>query len=206
MNDRIFKLFPDQKFFTIPELEKRLQYRHLYSNLFETSSDKEKVKQKGLEQVKKGLIAPYALEWGATFKTEILKAFIPNVSIRWIHPSVGYGLFAEETIEKDQYVGEYTGIIRRNNRRYFEPLNGYCYEYPIQDEIGRSYVIDATAGCLTRFINHSTSPNLKPYHVYKDGFYHLIFLALKGIEVGAQLLYDYGESYWYLRESPASLS
>jgi SET domain-containing protein len=66
-------------------------------------------------------------------------------------------------------------------------------------------VIDATKGNLTRFINHSIHPNLKPIHVFYEGFYHLIFLALRRIEKGTQLSYDYGKNYWYIREKPVEL-
>jgi SET domain-containing protein len=63
-------------------------------------------------------------------------------------------------------------------------------------------VIDATQGNLTRFINHSRDPNLQPIHVFYDGFYHLIFIALRKIQQGEELSYDYGQSYWYLRDPP----
>jgi SET domain-containing protein len=66
-------------------------------------------------------------------------------------------------------------------------------------------VIDATAGCLTRFINHSSNPNLTPIHAYWEGFYHLIFLSLRAIHPGEQLTFDYGETYWYIREKPVTL-
>jgi hypothetical protein len=143
------------------------------------------------------------LELGKKFIDKINAAYIPQVSVRWISDKVGYGLFAEETIARESYVGEYTGVVRKNDRRYFEPLNNYCYEYPVDDEIGRSFVIDATQGNLTRFINHSKSPNLRPIHVFYEGYYHLIFIALRQIEKGQELSFNYGESYWYLRAPPA---
>ncbi len=203
MNSKV-KLGHD--FFTIPELEKKLGYRHLPLNAFESPADEEEVRQKGLGKEKKGEIPSQALKLGKKFHRQILSSYIPLVSVQHVHPSVGHGLFAEEPIQKDQYVGEYTGIVRRNDRRYFEPINNYCYEYPVPDDIGRSFVIDATDGCLTRFINHSSKPNLKPIHVYWKGFYHLIFLALKEIKPGEQLSFDYGESYWYIRQKPEELA
>jgi uncharacterized protein len=75
----------------------------------------------------------------------------------------------------------------------------------VPDSLGRSFVIDATQGNLTRFINHSFTPNLRPVHVYYAGFYHLIFLAMQRIEKGTQLSYSYGKNYWYLRGKPAEL-
>ncbi len=201
MNPRKFKLFPNEEFLSIPELEKKLCYRHVPLNEFESPAEMEEVRQKGLSNK----AAPIAQKMGKKHHTQILSSYIPEVSIRPVHPSVGYGLFAEELIKQDQYVGEYTGVVRKNDRRYFEPLNNYCYEYPVPDEIGRSYVIDATDGCLTRFINHSSNPNLTPIHAYWEGFYHLIFLSLRAIHPGEQLTFDYGETYWYIREKPVSL-
>jgi SET domain-containing protein len=170
-------------------------------NLFESESEKEVVRQKGLHQDK----TPAAIRLGKKFHAQILSAYTPKVSVRWIDTTVGYGLFAEEVIDKNQYVGEYTGVVRQYDRRYFEPLNNYCYEYPVCDDTGRHFVIDATAGCLTRFINHSYAPNLQPSYAYWEGFYHLIFTAKKKIAPGEQLSFDYGESYWYLRDKPVQL-
>ncbi len=176
-------------------------YRHISHNEFESPEEQQEVRRKGLKM----RVQPKARRLGQKYHSQILSAYIPQVSVRFVHPAAGHGLFAEEPLKKGQYVGEYTGIVRRNDRRYFEPLNNYCYEYPVPDEIGRNYVIDATAGCLTRFINHSSTPNLKPCYAYWEGFYHVIFLSLRPIHPGEELTYDYGESYWYIREKPFAL-
>lgn len=198
-------LYPEQKPCSIDELEKKLAYRHIPLIEFESAKERKAVRLKGLRQEKKGEILSSVRQLGQKYYPQILRSYIPEVSIRWVHASVGYGLFAEQPIIKHHYVGEYTGIIRKNDRRYFEPLNNYCYEYPVADEIGRNYVIDATAGCLTRFINHSSDPNLKPLYAYWKGYFHLIFLSLRKIVKGEQFSYDYGENYWYLRKKPVSL-
>ena len=191
---------------TIPELEKRIPFKFLASITFETLEDQADILARGQAKHQNNLVSLESLELGKKFIEKIETAYIPQVSVRWVSDLVGYGLFAEEEIAARSYVGEYTGIVRRNNRRYFEPLNNYCYEYPVEDEIGRSFVIDATQGNLTRFINHSSSPNLKPFHVFYDGYYHLIFIALRLIQKGEQLSYDYGESYWYLRSNPTDFN
>ena len=184
---------------SIEELEKRIPFKYVPLLSFESAED---VLTRGQAKHQNNLVSHEALELGQKYIEKINAAYIPHVSVRWISDKVGYGLFAEEKISEGSYVGEYTGIVRRNDRRYFEPLNNYCYEYPVDDEIGRSFVIDATQGNLTRFINHSSKPNLKPVHVFYDGYYHLIFIALREIQKGEELSYDYGESYWYLREPP----
>jgi SET domain-containing protein len=109
-------------------------------------------------------------------------------------------------LQKGIYIGEYTGVVRENRRVYFAPLNNYCYEYPVPDGIGKNYVIDATKGNFTRFINHSYEPNLKPVYAFLDGFYHLIFLSLRVIQKGEQLCYDYGRHYWVIRPVPEELN
>jgi len=184
---------------SIEELEKQIPFKYLPSLSFEDRLD---VLARGKAKYKNNLVTPQALELGQKYIDKINACYIPKVSVRWISDNVGYGLFAEEPIAAGSYVGEYTGIVRRNDRRYFEPLNNYCYEYPVEDEIGRSFVIDATQGNLTRFINHRFNSNLQPRHVFYEWTYHLIFIAFRSIGRDEELSYDYGESYWYLREKP----
>jgi len=186
----------------LEELQKQLNFQYLSKNSFE---NKRRIKALGMAKWKKGEINEEALSLGERFHSQIKAAYIPSVSVRWINEQVGHGLFAEIDIEEGAYVGEYTGHVRENNQRYFKPLNNYCYEYPVPDDIGRSHVIDATSGNLTRFINHSYTPNLRPVHAFYEGFYHLIFLALCPIQAGQQLSYDYGRNYWYIREQPQPL-
>ncbi len=186
---------------SISELEEKLRFKFLPAIAFESPEDKEDIKTRGLN----AQVSIEAEELGKRYAPQILAAYIPAVSVRFIDENVGYGLFAEEPISAGSYVGEYTGIVRRNDRRHFEPLNNYCYEYPVPDSIGRSHVIDATAGNLTRFINHSYTPNLQSTHVFLDGFYHLIFLALHPIQKDTQLTFNYGKNYWYIRSSPQKI-
>lgn len=205
MQKKTFSLFPEGTHYTIAELETLLKFRFLPKLAFETPEDKNEILVRGLDKWKKNGISLEAQKLGASFREQIETSYIAAVSIGKINEQVGYGLFAEEEIKKGSYVGEYTGIVRKNDRLYFETLNNYCYEYPVLDDIGRSFVIDATEGNLARFINHSFTPNLKPVHVFYEGFYHLIFLAMQTIEKGQQLSYDYGRNYWYLRQPPQEL-
>lgn len=202
---KTFELHPERNFYSIPELEKRLKFKFIAKNSFETLNEQKVVKAKGIEKWENNEISSEEQENGKNFKDKIETAYIPSVSIRWVNKEVGYGLFVEEDLPLGCYVGEYTGIVRQNNRRYFEPLNNYCYKYPVPDDIGRSYVIDATQGNLTRFINHSFEPNLKPTYAFFNGFFHLIFLVINPIKKGSQLTYNYGKNYWYIRNQPFNL-
>lgn len=188
--------------YAIPELETMIPFKYLPANIYE---DPAGILTRGQEKYRNKHVSLESVKLGKKFIKKIKTCYIPQVSLRWISDLVGYGLFAEEEIAQGSYVGEYTGVVRRNDRRYFEPLNHYCYEYPVEDEIGRHFVIDATAGNLTRFINHSSKPNLKPKHAFYEGYYHLIFIALCPIQKGDQLSYHYGENYWKLRDAPVHI-
>jgi len=200
--NRYFLLHPDNRFYTICALEARLEFTYLPQIAFESAQDRIDVQSRGEKKRTNNEVSAQSQTLGKQLIKKIEADTLPAVSIRWINERVGYGLFAEEDLEEGSYAGEYTGIVRKNDRRHFEPLNNYCFEYPVPDEIGRSFVIDATQGNLTRFINHSFSPNLKPFHVFHDDFYHLIFLAVCPIKKGEQLSFDYGINYWYIREPP----
>ncbi|MGB7978809.1 MAG: SET domain-containing protein-lysine N-methyltransferase [Chlamydiales bacterium] len=172
---------------------------------FQSEEERRDILERGLELMRQGKIPENAIQRGVRYRKKILSGFCPKVSIRFINERVGQGVFAEEVLKARSYVGEYTGVVRENVRIYFVPLNNYCYEYPVPDEMGRSFVIDATEGNFTRYINHSYRPNLKPLYAFLDGFYHLIFIALRQIEIGEQLCYDYGRNYWIIRPGPEEL-
>jgi len=203
---RAFSCFPSGKIYRIEELEKHLSFKYLPQNSFESPEAEREIKERGLQKHKDGGVSAKSQELGAKFIDQIRAAYIPEVSIRYLNATLGHGLFLEEPLECGSYIGEYCGIVRENDlRRYFEPLNNYCYEYPVMDGLGKSYLIDATSGNLTRFINHSFQPNLKSVHVFYEGFYHAIFLANQRIEKGTQLCFNYGQSYWHIRGQPSQL-
>ncbi|MBU6383655.1 MAG: SET domain-containing protein-lysine N-methyltransferase [Verrucomicrobia bacterium] len=173
---------------------------------FQNEEERLDILQRGLAAFKRGDIPHRAVELGEKYKQQIEVPVEPKVDIRFINEEVGHGVFAKTNIKKGQFIGEYTGTVRENTRIYFVPLNNYCYEYPIPDRLGRSFVIDATNGNFTRFINHSYQPNLQPHYAFLDGFYHCIFFALQDIQKGEQLCYDYGRNYWMLRKMPCDWS
>lgn len=184
-----------------PELE----FAYLPCLAFQSRREKQKVLGLAMEEYRKGNVPAAALEMGKKHRKKIGADYAPNVSICYVNDRVGYGVFAEQKLKANRFVGEYVGIVRENIRIYFAPLNNYCYEYPIPDAIGRNYVIDGSQGNFTRFINHSAKPNLKPHYAFLDGLYHLILLTIRDIEKGEQLSYEYGPSYWYLRSPPEEI-
>lgn len=186
-------------FFSKEQLCKTLGFTYLSQYDFTGSSLKSLIEQQALSshnEEQKAL--------GLQYVKEIVTDYTAPCLVSFISDEVGYGLFSEIDIPERAMIGRYTGMIRENSRLY--PFSDYAYSYPLIDEIGRNYVIDAKSGNLTRFINHSTSPNLKPVYAYYEGLYHLLFLARKPIKKGEQFSYDYGATYWNIRHHPGPLS
>ena len=107
---------------------------------------------------------------------------------------------------KGEYVCEYSGdlistrdakereegyILEDYQNGVVEPM---CYMYYLTHG-GKKWCVDATkSGRIGRLINHSrNSPNLVTKLVVVDDVPHLGFHALRDLDAGIELLYDYGE-------------
>lgn len=188
---------------SIKELEDSLHFHYLPQLSFKDPIQEVHLLEEGLRQAKLGQVLPEYLHNGQKWKKEIEEGFIPQVSVRWIDPEVGYGLFVEEDLEEGTFVGEYIGEVRKNDDHLF--VSNYLHVYPLCDEIGRNFVIDAHKGSLTRFINHSYTPHLRATYAYVEGVYHMILVTLHPIFKGTQLTFNYGKNYWYYRSQPKEL-
>ena len=141
-------------------------------------------------------ILPEKIWMGIYFDKEIQTGLNPRISIRWIDDEVGFGVFAEQRIPSCAFVGEYTGIIKEARKRQLKEKR-YCVRYTTWQMGRRNFVIDAeTHGNYTRFINHSTRPNIGLQSVYWRGLPRMVFISLKEIPEGSQLTFDYGPSFW----------
>ncbi len=165
----------------------------------------QKVLKRCVKEDRKKWIDPRQKWLGSYYSQEIRAPFNPDVTISWIDPVFGYGVFTNKPIPRNAYVGEYTGIVRK--RRFFGRLkNHYCFDYTIGFGMKTPYVIDAEQhGNYARYINHSDEPNLETASVLCDGVMHIIMYALTDIPAGSQLCYDYGENYWEKRKKPLPL-
>ncbi len=127
-------------------------------------------------------------------------AFVPDITIRWIHEKIGYGVFTNKSLAKWEWIGEYAGILRQRPL-LFPRLNDYCFMYPREWLPIRMFTIDSEKeGNFTRFINHSDFPNLESISVLHKGLFHIIFRPIREIPAGTELTYDYGELYWRTRK------
>ncbi|KAJ4963447.1 hypothetical protein NE237_023386 [Protea cynaroides] len=123
--------------------------------------------------------------------------------------SKGWAVRAAEAISRGTFVCEYIGEVlndqeaNRRGERYDTEGCSYLYDIDthINDLNGLSegavpYVIDATKyGNVSRFINHSCSPNLVNYQVLVESMdcqlAHIGLYASRDIALGEELAYDY---------------
>ena len=133
---------------------------------------------------------------GIYFDKEIQGGVHPAVSIRYVNPEVGLGVFAEQKIPPCSYVGEYTGYVQEKKPELLRDKT-YCVCYTVWEMGRRNFTIDAEkGGNFTRFLNHSSDPNLSLQSVYWRGLPRMIFVAVKEIPEGGQLTFDYGPIFW----------
>jgi hypothetical protein len=137
---------------------------------------------------------------GSSLRRQLYDAHMPNLAIKWIDEAMGYGLFTEEPIAKECFIGQYAGVVRKI-RRFSPDLNGYCMHLPSRFGSFDYFIIDAEkAGNELRFANHSDTPNMRPVSVIDRGLLHIGLFALRNIDAGEELTFDYGKDYWRKRE------
>jgi histone-lysine N-methyltransferase SETD1 len=109
-----------------------------------------------------------------------------------------WGLFADEAIEREDFVIEYVGELVRANladrREAMYEAKGLdsSYLFKIDDDT----VVDATVrGSAARFINHSCDPNCYTKIISIDGQKRIVIYAKTIINPGEELTYDYCFNY-----------
>lgn len=101
-------------------------------------------------------------------------------------PGRGLGLFARRPFKKDEFVAEYTG--RKISTKEADALTTK-YLFEIDDD----WTIDGSPRSnIARYMNHSCDPNCESDVV--DG--KILITALRDIEPGEELTFDYGEEYF----------
>ena len=88
-----------------------------------------------------------------------------------------------------EYVGEKIRIpVADKREKDYERLGLGLYLFSLDND----YIIDATFyGNKARYINHSCDPNLKSDKLVVNGETHIIFQAIRYIECGEELTFDY---------------
>lgn len=155
-------------------------------------------------QLKKA-VPPEALWHGQWYKKSIIEARSAPVCAGWISPQLGWGVFAQKPIQKDEYISCYLGEIRYAREL---PINRYCFSFPLISPslsfLRGRWTIDALhCGNISRFINHSDSPNCESLLAFLSPWPYIVLRASRDIAEGEQLSYDYGPQYWrHLEKQP----
>lgn len=115
------------------------------------------------------------------------KSFVPGdfkLAVR--RSRTGLGLFALEPIPNGACIIEYTGKVL-TDEEYDRSKSRYLFD------IGRGKVLDGSPRSnRARYINHSCVPNCEPTINKARPFIH----AIRDIEPGEELAYNYGEEYF----------
>jgi len=131
-----------------------------------------------------------------------------KVCLQRINEKIGYGVFAEEDIELDDMIGEYTGELISSKKAQklmdqdpcgadFFMHTGALHTLEKNNQPTNLYVDAKKYGNFTRFINHSANPNIDNFSILgHDKLCHIIVVACRPIKRGEQLLIDYGPGYW----------
>jgi uncharacterized protein len=98
----------------------------------------------------------------------------------------GLGLFARTAFTRDQFIIEYTGALMPNDEA---DRKGGRYLFRVN---ARWTVDGAGRENLSRYINHSCTPNCVAYTRGK----RIRIYALRAIAPGEELAYDYGVEYF----------
>ena len=190
------------KVINIPEYESFFQTRYVPSVVSSSYRELYKVIKKCPGPVKSGLIGEDMRALFDKNSEKIKRGYVSDVIIKWVDEKMGYGLFANEPIKKGEFIGEYAGLLII---RYLVNGGGgdYCMRYPNLSLGLMHYTLDAEKlGNEMRFANHNYTPNMQPTVALENGLSHSALVALRDIEPGEQLTYDYGEDYWSRRDPP----
>ncbi|KAK6538681.1 hypothetical protein TWF694_010255 [Orbilia ellipsospora] len=113
-------------------------------------------------------------------------------------PFEGYGLFAMERIVKGGFVGEYMGEIISDEEADYRGSEYDRGGMSFLFAINTTHALDGTKFAnKTRYMNHSgMEPNCEAKVLFVNGIHRIAFRALEDIEVGEELLFDYGDKFF----------
>jgi hypothetical protein len=157
------------------------------------------VVRKNRQLKKKKLFSTQQMWLGSYFEKEVLEGFLPCLSLRWVSDEIGWGVFAEQDFKATDFIAEYSGIFRRRKKE--DSTNAYCFECPFVRGEPSRYLIDAKSqGGISRYINHSDTPNVVSALATVSDLSHIVLCVREPIKKGTELRYDYGAEYWKKRK------
>ncbi|XP_067347081.1 histone-lysine N-methyltransferase set-1-like isoform X1 [Channa argus] len=128
----------------------------------------------------------------------------PGFIERYIDTNKGRGVFASQPVDPGAFVLEYRGqlisVEECQSRHYTEIESTFLFEFEWQNH---HWCIDASKedGSLGRLVNdNGKSPNCIMKKIIVDGKPHLCLFAVRKIEIGEEIDYNYGDSKWPWRK------
>ncbi|XP_006814029.2 histone-lysine N-methyltransferase ASH1L-like [Saccoglossus kowalevskii] len=105
----------------------------------------------------------------------------------------GWGIRTKDAIKSGQFILEYVGEVVSENEFWQRAMKNYQnrrHHYCLN--LNSGMVIDGyRMGCEGRFVNHSCEPNCEMQKWSVNGVYRIGLFALKDIQPGSELTYDY---------------
>jgi len=136
------------------------------------------------------------------YAEKIDECHMAPVYIKEIDEDVGFGVFAAATIKKNEFIGEYTGVVQvPDENSGQETINGYesDFSWYYLDKIDDGTILEINGrleGNEMRFVNHGSEPNVDVEHMLYQRQWLIFFKAAHIILKDEQLLISYGEEYW----------
>lgn len=104
----------------------------------------------------------------------------------------GWGAFTRHALKKGQFVHQYVGEVISQDEA---ERRGHTYDLQKRSflfNLNSDYVLDASRkGNITRFINHSSTPNVVAKLRVVNGDYRIGFFAKDDIEAQSEIFFDY---------------
>lgn len=135
----------------------------------------------------------------SAYHENVQKNHVADVTIKWINKKDEYGLFAKTKIKAWSFIGEYTGILRKEHAT--DEKNNHNFSYPIFLPKHERFTIDSKSyGNELRYLKHSHSPNTLCRAVFCDGILHSIFISIKDISPEEQITFNYKDPHGFFQK------
>ena len=109
---------------------------------------------------------------------------------KFINPSIGFGVFTDSKIEKDQVVEICYCIPANPNDVYYKNFL-FAINYGVEDFLPTGFGL---------IYNHSNDPNMI-WRIEDIKLRVIKFIAIKDIEIGDELTHNYGTRWWNERKN-----
>ncbi|EUD69176.1 hypothetical protein C922_00039 [Plasmodium inui San Antonio 1] len=144
---------------------------------------------------------PIQIQDKKCFNRPFRQSAIKDLEIRKTERT-GYGVFCKRDIKNGELICEYVGEVLAKNE-FEERLEAYQEESKKTDmynwyaiQINRDVHIDSKRkGNISRFVNHSCSPNSVSQKWIVRGFYRIGIFAQQDIPAGEEITYNYSYNF-----------